>query len=154
MKRIVMLTALIVSAVSAREYHVSVAGSDQQDGLAATPLRTISAAARLAQPGDTITVHEGTYRERVNPPRGGQSDSQRITYQAAAGEKGTLKGSEPVKGWEKVQNDTWKVVIPNRFFGSFNPYSDLIRGDWFDPKGRSHHTRGSLSERPLACRDR
>ncbi|HML75120.1 MAG TPA: carbohydrate-binding protein [Anaerohalosphaeraceae bacterium] len=140
MKRIVMLTALIVSVVSAREYHVSVTGSDQQDGSAATPLRTVSAAARLAQPGDIITVHEGTYREQVSPPRGGQSDTQRITYQAAAGEKVILKGSEPVKGWEKVQNDTWKVVIPNRFFDSFNPYSDLIRGDWFDPKGRSHHT--------------
>ena len=29
---------------------------------------------------------------------------------------------------------------PQHFFGSFNPYSDLIRGDWFDPKGREHHT--------------
>ena len=34
----------------------------------------------------------------------------------------------------------WKVTLPNSFFGSFNPYSDLIRGDWFDPRGREHHT--------------
>jgi len=40
----------------------------------------------------------------------------------------------------KVQDDTWKVSLPNSFFGSFNPYSDLIRGDWFSPKGREHHT--------------
>jgi alpha-N-arabinofuranosidase len=30
--------------------------------------------------------------------------------------------------------------VPNSLFGAFNPYSDLIRGDWFEPKGREHHT--------------
>jgi alpha-N-arabinofuranosidase len=132
--------AAAATGMSGREYHVSSRGDDAQDGSAAHPLRTISAAARLAQSGDTITVHEGVYRERVSPPRGGASEQQRITYQAAPGEKVVIKGSEVVKGWEKVQNDTWKVSIPNSFFGSFNPYSDLIRGDWFDPRGREHHT--------------
>ena len=28
----------------------------------------------------------------------------------------------------------------SRFSGDFNPYNDLIRGDWFDRKGRDHHT--------------
>ena len=32
------------------------------------------------------------------------------------------------------------MTLPNSFFGSFNPYSDLIHGDWFNPKGRQHHT--------------
>ena len=32
------------------------------------------------------------------------------------------------------------MTLPNSFFGSFNPYSDLIHGDWFNPKGRKHHT--------------
>jgi alpha-N-arabinofuranosidase len=128
------------NAPSGREYHVSVQGDDTSDGSAARPLRTISAAARLAQPGDVITVHQGTYRERINPPRGGTSDDARIVYQAAPGEKVAIKGSEVVKGWQKVQNDTWKVAIPNSFFGDFNPYSDLIRGDWFNPLNRQHHT--------------
>jgi alpha-N-arabinofuranosidase len=123
-----------------REYHVSVRGNDSNDGSASHPLRTISAAARQAQSGDVITVHEGVYRERINPPRGGQSDSQRIVYRAAPGEKVVIKGSEVVKNWAKVQNDTWKVVVPNSFFGDFNPYRDLIHGDWFDPRGREHHT--------------
>ncbi len=42
--------------------------------------------------------------------------------------------------WVKVQEDVWKATLPNSFFGSFNPYSDLIHGDWFNPKGRQHHT--------------
>ena len=128
------------SPVAGKEYHVSVNGEDHNDGSAARPLRTFSAAAQLAQPGDAITVHKGVYRERINPPRGGESDAKRIVYQAAAGEKVEIKGSEIVKGWEKIESDTWKATIPNQFFGEYNPYQDLIRGDWFNPKKRPHHT--------------
>jgi alpha-N-arabinofuranosidase len=137
---VLCMLALPASALGAREYHVSVAGSDAHDGSQEQPLRTISAAAARAQPGDVVTVHAGTYRERVTPPRGGTSDRQRITYQAAPGETVVIKGSEAVDGWQKAEHDTWKVTIDNRFFGDFNPYSDLIHGDWFDPKGRDHHT--------------
>jgi alpha-N-arabinofuranosidase len=119
---------------------VSVKGDDANKGTLEAPLKTISAAAQLAQPGDTVTVHEGIYRERVSPPRGGTSDEKRIVYQAAQGEKVEIRGSEEVKNWEKVQDDTWKAVLPNSFFGGFNPYSDLIHGDWFNPLGREHHT--------------
>ncbi len=125
---------------TSREYHVSVHGDDANDGSPASMLRTISAAALRAQPGDVITVHEGVYRERVAPPRGGESDTKRITYQAAPGERVEIKGSEIVTGWEWVAYDTWKVVLPNAFFGDYNPYSDPIRGDWFNPLGRKHHT--------------
>ena len=124
----------------AREHHVAMTGDDSGDGSAASPLRTIQAAARRAMPGDVVTVHEGTYRERIDPPRGGESDQKRIVYQAASGGKVTLKGSELVKGWDKVEHDTWKVVLPDGFFGGFNPYADLIRGDWFKGNGRQHHT--------------
>jgi alpha-N-arabinofuranosidase len=122
------------------EYHVSIGGDDANDGSAAKPLRTISAAAERAEPGDVITVNEGVYRERVSPPRGGESDAKRIVYQAAPGETVEIKGSEVVKGWEHVDADAWSVAIPNTFFGDYNPYQDLIRGDWFNPKDRAHHT--------------
>lgn len=124
----------------ATELHVAVSGNDRNPGTRAAPLRTIQRAAELAQPGDVITVHEGVYRERVTPPRGGDSDARRIVYQAAPGEKVEIKGSEVIKSWVKVQDDVWKVTLPNSFFGDFNPYVDLIRGDWFNPRGRAHHT--------------
>jgi len=127
-------------APAGKEYHVSINGEDTNDGSASTPLRTISAAARLAQPGDVIAVHEGVYRERINPPRGGTSEDNRIIYRAAPGEKVVIKGSEVVKGWQKVQHDAWKVTLANTFFGDFNPFKDVIRGDWFNPRGRVHHT--------------
>jgi alpha-N-arabinofuranosidase len=127
-------------ATHAAEFHVATNGKDSNPGAQAAPLRTIQRAADLAQPGDAITVHEGVYRERIAPPRGGESDAKRIVYQTAPGEKVEIKGSEVVKNWVKVQDDVWKVTVPNSFFGGFNPYSDLIHGDWFSPKGRQHHT--------------
>jgi alpha-N-arabinofuranosidase len=41
-----------------------------------------------------------------------------------------------------VKGDTWEAKLPNRFFGNqnFNPFADEIHGDWFNPKGRKHHT--------------
>jgi alpha-N-arabinofuranosidase len=125
---------------TATEYHVSINGKDTNDGSAKNPLLTIQRAADLAQPGDTITVHKGLYRERVNPPRGGTSDEKRIVYQAAPGEKVVITGSELVTGWKKKTNDTWLVSLPNSFFGEFNPYSDVLEGHWFRPGDRIHHT--------------
>src|SRR5262245_59997508 len=127
-------------AIRAAQFHVATSGKDSNPGTKSAPLRTIQRAADLAQPGDAITVHEGVYRERVDPPRGGTSDKRRIVYQAAAGERIEVKGSELIKNWVKVENNAWKVTLPNSFFGGFNPYSDLIHGDWFEPKGREHHT--------------
>ena len=142
MKALVTSLSLLFlcTAAHATEYHVSPAGNDTNAGTQAEPLRTVQRAADLAQPGDVVTLHAGVYRERVNPPRGGTSDSCRITYQAAANERAVIKGSEVVKGWVKLQNDTWKATVPNRLFGKFNPFADLISGDWFNPKDRKHHT--------------
>jgi hypothetical protein len=137
---LIVLVGLLAQSLSAREWHVSVKGSDKNDGSASKPLKTISAAARLAQPGDVITVHSGTYRERVTPPRGGVSDSKRIVYQAAKGEKVVIKGSEVVTGWKHVVGGVWKVTIANTFFGDYNAYKDIIAGDWFDRMGMDHHT--------------
>jgi alpha-N-arabinofuranosidase len=123
-----------------KTYHVSMTGNDKNPGTQKKPLQTISAAALLAMPGDTVLVHEGIYREQVNPPRGGLSDDKRITYMAVPGHEVVITGSEVITGWKKLENDTWTVSIPNSFFGDFNPYNDLIRGDWFIDKGRSHHT--------------
>jgi alpha-L-arabinofuranosidase len=127
-------------ALHATEFHVARNGDDTNPGSNAAPLRTIQRGADLARPGDTITVHQGTYRERVHPPRGGISEQKRIVYRAAPGEHVEIRGSEVVKSWVRLHGDVWKVTLPSSFFGKFNPYSDLIHGDWFERKGRDHHT--------------
>lgn len=128
-----------------KEYHVSVNGNDANEGSSVKPLKTIMAAANKAMPGDVITVHAGVYRESIVPPRGGDADDKRITYQSAKGEKVEIKGSEVIKGWKKLEDDTWEVKIPNDFFGKFNPYKELIHGDWFTPKPQGRkYLRGAV----------
>lgn len=138
---IIALTITLTTwSLFAKEYHVSTTGFDGNKGSQSKPFKTISAAAQIAKPGDTITVHEGVYRERVNPPRGGTSDDKRIVYRAAKGDVVIIKGSEVIKGWQKQTDGVWRVTIANSFFGDYNPYKDVIAGDWFIRKGRDHHT--------------
>ncbi len=111
-------------------YHVSISGCDKAAGTKEAPFRTINRAAQIAAPGDTVMVHEGTYREWVDPQNGGLSETLRITYEAAPGEHAVIKGSEAVTGWEKVEGTVWKKVLPNSFFGNYNPYADALAGDW------------------------
>jgi len=131
---------LVGLPLQAAQWHVSTAGSDQAAGSLGAPLRTISAAAQRAMPGDEVIVQQGVYRERIDPPRGGESDAKRITYRAAEGAEVVIKGSEVVTGWKRLEHDSWVVELPNSFFGDFNPFADEIRGDWFNPKKRKHHT--------------
>ena len=128
------------SFLQATEFHVSPKGNNKNRGTADQPLKTIQAAADRAMPGDVIIVHEGIYRERINPPRGGKSDIERIVYKAAEGQKVIIKGSEVIDKWQKVKNNVWKVTISNSFFGNYNPFADLVEGDWFNSKGINHHT--------------
>lgn len=135
-----ILSLLVCSFISAQEFHVSSKGNDSNPGTINLPFRTIAKAAEAAQPGNTVTIHEGVYRERITPPRGGTSETMRIVYRSAPGENVQIKGSEVVKGWVKVAGGVWKVTIPNSFFGNYNPYQDSIYGDWFNAQGRIHHT--------------
>ncbi len=135
-----LILMVVTSMVTAREYHVAKNGDDRNKGTFESPFLSIQAAANVANPGDIITVHEGIYRERITPPRGGESETKRIIYRAAEGERVEIKGSETIKNWERFLGDVWKVTIPNSFFGEYNPYKDLIHGDWFDGLGRVHHT--------------
>lgn len=123
------------------EYHVSVNGNDSNSGSVDAPFRTISKAARLAAGGDTVTVHEGVYREWVSPAFGGESEETRVTYQAAPGETVVIKGSEQVADWKASDNGVWKAELPNELFGDYNPYEQAIDGDWLlRPRDPFRHT--------------
>lgn len=137
---IFFLTLTTSITTFSREYHVAKNGNNKNEGTKESPLLTIQMASNLGLPGDIIIVHEGTYRECIVPPRGGKSNENRIIYQAASGEKVIIKGSEIVNNWQLVSGKVWKAVLTNEFFGNYNPYRDTIRGDWFNRKGRIHHT--------------
>ncbi len=134
------ITAISFAKIKAAELHVSPNGNDSNRGTKSAPLRTIQRAAQLAQSGDKVTVHEGVYRERVNPPRGGASEKERIVYQAACGETVEIRGSEIVKNWVKCETGHPESHSAKFAFWRLQSDINLIRGDWFEPKGCPHHT--------------
>lgn len=87
-------------------YHVNTAkGNDQAAGTPNAPFKTIQKAANVAQPGDTVLVYAGVYRERVIPPRGGSDEDHRIVYKAKLGDKVIISGLDPWNpSWSKEGN--------------------------------------------------
>jgi hypothetical protein len=84
------------STVRPSIFHVDAShalASDDNQGTASRPLKTIQAGADRAGPGDTVLVHEGVYRETIVPPRGGDP-GRPIVYRAAPGESVVITGTE------------------------------------------------------------
>jgi len=105
--------------------------SDENTGTPEKPFATISRAAALAEAGDTVRVHGGTYRERVAPARGGRA-GRPIVYAAAPGEHVVIKGSELWRPeWQRQVAD--KPIYTARldaalFVGlRMNPYRTLLK---------------------------
>ena len=77
---------------------VSTGGNDNNPGTLALPFKTIQHAANIAQPGDTVFIRGGTYRETVTPARSG-TVSAPITYRPYNSESVTISGADIVNGW-------------------------------------------------------
>ena len=91
----------------AATYHVAQLhprAGDENPGTAALPWMTISRAARTLQPGDTVIVRKGTYREWVRPQASGTKDAP-ITYQAAKGENVVITGTDIFTRWQRVEGE-------------------------------------------------
>ncbi|NQE00578.1 hypothetical protein HP420_17485, partial [Staphylococcus xylosus] len=84
----------------------------------------------VAQPGDSIIVHEGIYREEITHINTGLSESRRISFEAAKDEQVIIKGSEEITGWQQIDGSIWKVEIDNTIFKDFNPFATKLFGDW------------------------
>lgn len=148
MRTLTLLAAVLIALsggmgnLAAREIHVAKTGSDSAPGSTAQPYLTVSRAASRAEPGDTVIIHAGTYREWVRPARGGTEESKRITYRAAPGEEVLVKGSERITTWTPAGDGIWKVELPNSLFNSYNPYALTVSGGWLN-YGQWHH-RGDV----------
>lgn len=74
-------------------HHVDAArGNDANPGTAEAPWKTWAQAARLAQPGEVVWIHAGTYREHVSVEVSGNETDGPITFQAVPGERVVLTG--------------------------------------------------------------
>jgi hypothetical protein len=120
-----LINSLSVTA-SAREWFVRQAdhnASDTADGSAEHPLRTINAAAQLAQPGDVVTVGAGVYHEWVSPARGG-SETTPIVYRSVPKHAAIVRGTDVLDAqWQPVPDapGVFTASLPKTFLFS-NPF--------------------------------
>ena len=103
--------------------------SDENDGSEAAPFLTIGRAAELLQPGETVIVHAGVYRERVSPARGGGKNAM-IWYRAAEGEEVVIKGSDewtpafaPSTYKRTPSRTVWQAPLTNDMFEDANVFA-------------------------------
>ncbi|MBO4889836.1 MAG: right-handed parallel beta-helix repeat-containing protein, partial [Lachnospiraceae bacterium] len=99
------------------------------DGSSARPFTKIGDAAKIAKRGDEVIVAPGIYREDVDPVNAG-TEKERITYRSKESRKAVITGADEFKNWEHYDGDVWKLAVPNSYFGSYNPYTTLVEGDW------------------------
>ena len=110
--------------------YVSASAARSGSGAKDRPYKTIGEAAAAARPGDEVIVAPGVYREYVDPRNGGTPDA-RIVYRSEVPRGAIITGAEPVKCWERYQEDTWVCRIGNGVFGAYNPYTTAVKGDWY-----------------------
>ena len=146
----------------AETFHVSPQGDDAAAGTATAPFRTVQRGADASQPGDTVLVAPGIYRERVAPPRGG-ADGKPIVFRSAERHKAVIKGSDEWKPqWRHHSDAIWSgPVDPSLFTDTAhvdggNPFEiPLVSTPW-GREGRAEYERHLRKERagnPKADKD-
>lgn len=134
--------------------------SDQNDGTKQKPFKTIGRAAELLQPGQQVVIYKGTYRETIEPARGGTDAKHMIAYRAAENEEVIVKGSVVLQPnrwtastdfWQfykkKAGDQTpqeankalniWQYTFEGDEFEGYNPFgliNILLDREWLDIK--------------------
>jgi hypothetical protein len=85
-----MLLAIGTHALAAT-YYVAPAGDDSAAGTQTQPWRTLQRAVRGANPGDTVLVSSGTYREAITFTRSGSAGSK-IVFKSTGSQPAVLDG--------------------------------------------------------------
>ena len=129
-------------------YYVSASVHRTGNGSKEAPFKTISAAAKIARPGDEVIVAPGIDREYVDPANAGEPDA-RITYRSEVPLGAVITGAEPAKGWEHYEGNVWTLTVDNGVFGDYNPYTTFVGGDWYFAPVIRHTGAVYLNDRQL-----
>ncbi|NDC75455.1 tandem-95 repeat protein, partial [bacterium] len=99
------------SAIRSTTLFVAPTGSAANPGSEASPM-TLQRAVELAQPGDTILLRGGVYRETITPLASGTSGAP-ITFQAYGNEDVTISGADLLPGpWTAGANSIYQTTMP------------------------------------------
>ncbi len=128
--------------------YVNGAAAKEGNGKKETPFRHINDAAKVAKPGDEVLVAPGIYREYVDPVNAGTQDA-RITYKSMEPLGAVITGAEIMKDWKHYEENVWVCRVDNGIFGSYNPYTTFVGGDWYFAPVIRHTGAVYLNDRQL-----
>ncbi len=80
-------------------------------GYPAVPFATLAKACAVAEPGETVVLRGGVYREVLAPRNDG------VTVRAMKGEKVMISGADLIEGWGREPDGSWSAPLalkPNR----------------------------------------
>lgn len=129
-------------------YYVDCNSKNKPNGSKENPFLKIQDAADIAVAGDEIIVAPGIYRENVDPKNAGTAEKP-IIYRSEKLKAAHITGAEKVSTWEKYEGDVYTASVSNDIFGSFNPYKELVKGDWFIAYMTAHLGDVFLNEKSM-----
>jgi len=91
-------------------------------GYPAVPLASLARACAIAQPGETIMLRGGVYREVLAPKNDG------VTVLAMKGEKVTISGADLIEGWKREVDGGWSTTLaaePKKLLRDGQPWSEF-----------------------------
>ena len=134
-------------------YHVAPTGDDAASGMADAPFRTIQRAADAAQPGDTVLVRPGVYRERVAPRRGGV-EGKPIVFRSAERHAAIIKGSDVwAPDWRDEGDGIFSAGLDEALFtdtshvDGANPFRVASSATPWGREGRPEHARAKAGDK-------
>lgn len=132
--------------------YVDINAASGGNGTKERPFRHISDAAKVAAAGDEVLVASGIYREDVSPLNAGTA-RERIVYKSTTPRGAVITGADDFRSWEKYDGDVWKLAVPNSHFGSYNPYTTFVYGDWLQEGTYAHTGDVFINDRSLYEKD-
>jgi hypothetical protein len=91
-------------------------------GYPGVPLASLTKACAIAQPGETIVMRGGVYREVLAPKNDG------VTVRAMKGEKVTISGADLIEGWKCEVDGSWSALLaaePKKVLRDDQPWSEF-----------------------------
>ncbi|MHB1036144.1 MAG: DUF1565 domain-containing protein [Pirellulales bacterium] len=76
-------------------------------GYQGVPLATLAKAMEIAQPGETVVLRGGVYRQTLKPGSNG------VTVRAMKGEKVTISGADVIDRWQRAADGSWSAPLPD-----------------------------------------
>ena len=91
-------------------------------GQAGVPLASLARACTIAQPGETIVLRGGVYREVLSPKNDG------VTFRAMNGEKVTISDADLIGSWQRQADGNWAAPLaaePKKVLRDGQPWSEF-----------------------------